>query len=100
MEYAALAAVAIVVAAVAWWQVGARGRVFVVRVRDRTPVVVKGKVSQAFVIELKDLLKRHGVRRGSIYGVRRGRAVLLSFSAGIPKSARQALRNVWALHGR
>jgi hypothetical protein len=100
MEYVAVAAVAIAVAVVAWWQVIARGRVFVIRVRARTPTVAKGKVSQAFLIELKDVLQRHGVGRGSIYGVRRGRAVLLAFSRGIPQTARQALRNVWALHGR
>jgi hypothetical protein len=49
---------------------------------------------------LKDVLQRHGVDRGSIYGMRRGGTVLLGFSGGIPKAARQSLRNVWALHGR
>jgi hypothetical protein len=100
IEYVAIAAVGIIAGAVAWWQITARQRVFVIRVRDRVPSVAKGKVSQAFVIELKDVLQRHGIGRGSIYGVRRGQAVLLSFSAGIPERARQALRNVWALHGR
>jgi hypothetical protein len=100
MEYVAIAAVGIVVGAVAWWQVTVRQRVFVIRIRDKVPFVAKGKVSQAFVIEFKDVLQRHGVGRGSIYGVRRGQTVLLSFSAGIPQGARQALRNVWALHGR
>jgi hypothetical protein len=97
MEYVAIAVVGIAVGAVAWWQVTVRQRVFVIRIRDKVPFVAKGKVSQAFVIELKDVLQRHGVGRGSIYGVRRGQAVLLSFSAGIPQRARQA---VWALHGR
>jgi hypothetical protein len=82
------------------WQVSARKRAFVVRVRNRVPFLTKGKVSQAFVIELTDVLQRHGVRRGAIYGIRRRGAVLLGFSPTIPKSARQALRNVWALHGR
>jgi hypothetical protein len=100
MEYVALAAVGVAAAAVACWQVAVRRRVFVIRVRDRVPVVARGKVSQAFVIELKDVLQRHAVGRGSIYGMRRGGTVLLGFSSGIPKPARQALRNVWALHGR
>lgn len=100
MEYVAAAVVISLMAAIAWWQMIARQRVFVIRVRDRTPFVAKGKVSQAFVMELKDVLQRHAVGSGLIYGVRRRGMVLLGFSLGIPTAARQALRNVWALHGR
>ena len=100
MEYVVIVAAVGLLVALASWLAAARRRVFVIRVRGRTPFVAKGKVSQAFVIELRDVLLRHGVGRGSIYGVRRGRAVLLAFSSGIPHAARQALRNVWALHGR
>lgn len=100
MEYVAAAVVIALMAAIAWWQVTARSRVFVIRVRDRVPSVAKGKVSQAFVMELKDVLQRHAVGHGLIYGVRRGGTVLLGFSSSIPTAARQALRNVWALHGR
>jgi hypothetical protein len=100
MEYVAAAAALILVAVAAWWQVTVHGRVFVIRVRNRVPFLTKGKVSQAFVIELTDVLRRHEVIHGSIYGVRRRGAVALGFSRSIPKGARQSLRNVWAMHGR
>jgi len=100
MEYVAIVAAVALLAALFAWQIAARGRVFVIRVRNRVPFLTKGKVSQAFVVELADVLQRHGVRRGSIYGVRRRGAVLLGFSRGVPHAARQALRNVWAMHGR
>jgi Protein of unknown function (DUF3634) len=100
MEYVAILVAVGAIAAIAYWQVTVRSRVFVVRVRDRVPSVARGKVSQAFVTELADVLRRHSVRRGAIYGVRRRGAVLLGFSPGIPQAARQALRNVWSMHGR
>ncbi len=100
MEYVAIVGALVVLAAAVSWLVAVRGRVFVIRVRDRVPFLARGKVSQAFVIELRDVLLRHGVGRGSIYGVRRRGAVALGFSRSIPKGARQALRNVWAMHGR
>lgn len=100
MEYVAIVAVLVVLGILFAWRVTAHGRVFVIRVRNRVPFLMKGKVSQAFVTELADVLQRHEVRGGSIYGVRRRGAVLLDFSRGIPPTARQALRNVWAMHGR
>jgi hypothetical protein len=100
MEYLVILAALVVLGMLFAWRVGAHGRVFVIRVRNRVPFQTKGKVSQAFVVELADVLQRHGVRRGSIYGVRRRGAVMLGFSRGIPQTARQALRNVWAMHGR
>src|SRR5690348_14827024 len=100
MEYVAIVAAVAALGVLFAWRVSARGRVFVIRVRNRVPFLIRGKVSQAFVVELADVLRRHDVRRGSIYGVRRRGAVLLGFSRGIPRAARQALRNVWAMHGR
>jgi hypothetical protein len=100
MEYVAIVAVVIAAAAVAFWQVTAAGRVFVIRIRHRVPFLTKGKVSQAFVAELAEVIQAHGVRYGSIYGARRRGTVLLEFSRGIPMGARQALRNVWSLHRR
>jgi len=100
MEYVAIVAVVIVAAAVAYWQVKAAGRVFVIRIRHHVPFLTKGKVSQAFVAELAEVLQSHGVKQGSIYGVRRRGTVLLEFSRGVPVGARQALRNVWSLHRR
>ena len=100
MEYVAVVAVLILLAVLFSWKVTTHGRVFVVRVRSRVPFLVRGKVSSAFVTELAEVLQRHEVRRGAIYGVRRRGTVGLKFSPGIPQTARQALRNVWAMHGR
>jgi hypothetical protein len=100
MEWAALVGVLVLLAVLFSWRVSASGRVFVIRVRARVPFLVRGKVSQAFVAELAEVLQRHAVRRGTIYGVRRRGTVGLNFSRGIPAAARQSLRNVWAMHGR
>ena len=100
MEWVAIIAVLVLLAVLFSWRVSARGRVFVIRVRSRVPFLVRGNVTQAFVIELAEVLRRHDVRRGMIYGVRRRSTVGLGFSRGIPAAARQALRNVWAMHGR
>jgi hypothetical protein len=100
MEYAVLAVVLVVVAVAVSWKMTARQRVFVIQIRNGVPFLRRGKVSQAFVVELADVLSRHGVRRGSIYGVQKAGRVALGFSRGIPASARQSLRNVWAMHAR
>lgn len=100
MEYVALAGALVLLAVLFSWRVSTHGRVFIIRVRDRVPILTRGKVSQAFVVELAEVLHRHEVRRGSIYGVRRRGAIVLGFSGRIPPVARQALRNVWAMHGR
>ena len=100
MEYFAILAVVVVLAVLFSWRVTTHGRVFVIRVRNRAPFLTKGKVAQAFVAELADVLQRYGVRRGSIFGVRRRGTVTLGFSRGIPPACRQALRNVWSMHGR
>ena len=100
MDYAISAAALVGLAVVIWWQVTARGHVFVIRIRNRVPFLTRGKVSQAFVTEMAEVLQTHGVRHGSIYGVRKHGSVVLAFSRGIPVSARQALRNVWSMHRR
>jgi hypothetical protein len=100
MEYLAIGAIIVGVAAVAVLAANPRGRVFVIRVRNGFPTVTKGKVSQAFVAELAGTLRDKGIRSGSIFGVRKRNTVSLEFSRSIPKVARQSLRNVWAMHGR
>ena len=100
MEWAVIVGVLVLLAVVFSWRVSTSRRVFVIRVRNRVPFLVRGQVAQAFVIELADVLQRHQVRRGIIFGVRRRGTVGLGFSRGIPPAARQALRNVWAMHGR
>jgi Protein of unknown function (DUF3634) len=100
MEYVVIVAVVFVLAVLFAQRVSARGRVFVIRIRNRVPFLVKGTVSQSFVAELAEVIARNAIRRGAIYGVRRRGTVLLAFSRGIPQNARQSLRNVWSMHGR
>jgi Protein of unknown function (DUF3634) len=83
------------------WQVPARGRVFVIRVRNGVPVVTRGKITQGFLAEVADVVRRNGIRRGSIFGLsRRGGSINLGFSRTIPANCRQSLRNVWSMHAR
>ena len=56
MEYLAILAVAAGVAVAITWQATSRGRVFVIRIRNRVPLLTRGKVSQAFVTELAEVL--------------------------------------------
>ncbi|MBO0697040.1 MAG: DUF3634 family protein [Zavarzinella sp.] len=103
MEYALIAAVGVGVAVAAAGYAAyqaSQARVWVVRVRGGVPQLVKGKVSQTVVAELAEVLQRHGVRGGAIYGLRRRGTVTLGFSRAIPANCRQALRNVWSMHAR
>jgi hypothetical protein len=81
------------------WVTG-RARVWVIRIKAGVPFLVKGKIPQSAVADLAEVLQRHGVRRGAIYGVSRHRTVTLGFSRAIPPGCRQALRNVWSMHAR
>jgi hypothetical protein len=100
MEYVVLAVVVVLVGVIIAQQVAARQRVFVIQIRNGVPFLKRGKVSQAFVVELADVLNRHGVRRGAIYGVPKAGRVALGFSRTIPANIRQSLRNVWSMHAR
>jgi|SRR6476660_1806685 hypothetical protein len=100
MEYVILSIAVIVAPVVVSWVVSASTRVWVVRLRNGKPVLVKGKIPPMVVSELSEVLKRHGVRRGALYGVKRRGMVALGFSRSIPQKCRQALRNVWSMHAR
>jgi Protein of unknown function (DUF3634) len=100
MEYAVLAVVIVLVGVVISQQVTARRRVFVIQIRNGVPILKRGKLAQAFVVELADVLNRHRIRKGAIYGVPKAGRVSLRFSRTIPQAARQSLRNVWSMHAR
>ena len=100
MEYVILAAVMVAAAVAVSAYVTGRRRVWEIRIRAGVPFLTKGKLAQTAVAELADVLQRHGVRRGAIYGVNAGGMVRLGFSRQIPPGARQALRNVWSMHAR
>lgn len=100
MEYLVIFGLIVVLCVLFAWRVSAKGRVFVVRVRRGVPIVTRGTVTPAFVADLAEVLRQHGVRRGAVYGARRGGAVVIGFSPGFPQGARQKVRNVWSMHGR
>jgi hypothetical protein len=86
-------------AAWAFW-VALRPRyAFVVRVGGGIPRAVKGTVTAAFLEQVRRVCAEHGVPSGTVRGRVRGRRISLAFSGGIPPSARQQLRNWWALSG-
>jgi len=100
VEYAVIAGALVFLAVAFAWRVSAQGRVWVIRIRAGVPFLVKGKVAQTVVADFAEVLGRHGVRRGALYGVNRRGTVSLDFSRSIPQSCRQSLRNVWSMHAR
>src|SRR4051812_49214372 len=98
MEYAVVAAVIVLLAIFYAARVSRKSRVWVIRLKAGVPFLVKGKIPQAAVADLAEVLQRHGVRRGAIFGINRRGKVSLGFSRGIPANCRQALRNVWSMH--
>jgi hypothetical protein len=73
--------------------------VFVIRIEDGVPSVAQGKVTRAFLDEVGETCRRHGVRDGVVRGVARGQFIALSFSGAMPPPLRQQIRNLWALSG-
>jgi hypothetical protein len=91
----------VIVALVAWafWAAFQPRRAFVVRVAGGEPRTVKGVVTPAFLAQLRDVCRQHGVQSGAVRGLVRGRRIALAFSGGVPPAARQQLRNWWAFSG-
>jgi hypothetical protein len=85
-----------VLAWVVWRAVQPRST-FAVRIVDGAPMKVKGAVTCAFLEQIREVCTAHAVRRGKICGIIRGGRISLSFSRGIPASAQQQLRNLWAI---
>lgn len=83
-----------VTAALAWLVLAGRA-VFVITVRDGRARVTRGMVSGLFLADVEDVCRDHGIRSGTVRGVRRGRRVALDFSRSIPAPTRQRLRNAW-----
>ncbi|HJZ91921.1 MAG TPA: DUF3634 family protein [Gemmataceae bacterium] len=100
MVYVAVVAVLVFLAVAYAWYLSSQARVWVVRVRDGNLVLMKGKIAQTVVADLGEVLQRHSVRRGALYGINRRGRVTLGFSRSIPPSCRQSLRNVWSMHAR
>jgi hypothetical protein len=83
-------AAAVLVAA--WYQFS-----FILRLRQGMPVVVKGKVTAAFLSEVAAVCSAEGMRGGWLGGMRRGKRTVLLFSWHFSSGVRQRLRNVWTV---
>lgn len=72
---------------------------FVVRVTDGKPLAVAGTVTPAFLACIREIAAAHSVGRCTVRGFAGGTFIRLRFSAEVPPSARQQLRNWWASFG-
>ena len=69
MEYAVIFGVIVVGLVIFSWQMTARTRAWVIRMRNGVPFLTKGKIARTVVAELADVLQRMGFV-APIYGVR------------------------------
>jgi hypothetical protein len=72
---------------------------FVIKIESGTPRVSRGTVTQAFVGEVAEVCRRHGVQHGTVTGIVNDRRIALAFSGDISRAAGQQLRNLWSLSG-
>ena len=71
---------------------------FIVRMEAGAARLTRGKVTDAFLEDLRLACRDEPNATGWVSGVHRGRRVVLRFSRRIPLPLRQRLRNVWSLH--
>jgi hypothetical protein len=89
------------VALAAWalWSLIRTQYAFIVRIEAGTPRIAGGKVTQAFLHEIGETCRRHGVTDAEIRGTAKGGRIALVFSGDLPPPCQQQLRNLWALSG-
>ena len=95
--WAQLLALGVIVAA-AWIALQPRCA-FVIQIAQGIPKAVRGKVTAAFLEQVREVCEQHSVRQGIVRGLVRGRRIALGFSASIPPAGQQRLRNWWANWG-
>jgi hypothetical protein len=71
---------------------------FVVRIRDGQARVTRGKVTEAFLEDIRDACRDVQLRAGWVGGIRRGKRIVLAFNRRMPLPLRQRLRNAWMIH--
>jgi hypothetical protein len=79
------------------WLVCQPRYVFVVSIKGGLPRVTQGKVTGAFLHQVREVCQRNGVEQGWLGGVQRGQRTALVFSRHFPPGCRQQLRNGWLL---
>jgi hypothetical protein len=73
--------------------------VFLLRIENGEPRVKKGKLTPAFLQFVAEACRDHGVERGWVRGVKRGKQIVLTFASGLSFGFQQRIRNGWHLHG-
>jgi hypothetical protein len=95
-------AIALVLAGIvgwALWQVYQPRSVFVVRLADGHPRIVRGTVTRAFLSQVDEICQHHGVTEGTIRGQERGNQIALEMRGPFSPACRQQIRNLWVMSG-
>jgi hypothetical protein len=71
------------------------GSVFILKIKDEEVNRIEGELKKGRVSDFSDLVKKTGIKKGYIYGVKKYNQVGLGFSPSFPKKYRQQFRNVW-----
>ena len=81
-----------VVAAI-WYAAQPRPK-FVIRIRNGTAEVVRGKTTESARKAISEVCRQNGVTSGTLSGLAHGRRIRLKCSGGIPAGCQQQLRNM------
>lgn len=81
------------------WNAGRGQHVFVVKVNRGEAAAVSGKVTPAFLRQVREIAALNGVANGRVFGLADGPRIRLEFSGHFPAGSRQQLRNWWGVHG-
>jgi hypothetical protein len=96
-----LAITLLLVGLIGWalWYVCQPRSVFVIRLVDGHPQIVRGTVTRAFLNQVDEICQHHGVTAGTIRGQERGRQIGLEMRGSFPPACRQQIRNLWVMSG-
>ena len=79
----------------ALWAATRQNEIFRVAVRGGRATVLRGKVSPAFLSDLREIVR--GVQDGTVHAVKRGGEPALVVSSSIDERTAQRLRNAFAV---
>ena len=81
------------VLAAIWYAAQPRPK-FVIRIRNGTAEVVRGKTTESMRKTVSDICRQNGVTSGKISGLAHGKRIRLKCSKSIPAGCQQQLRNI------
>jgi hypothetical protein len=99
LETNLLVLVLVVVVVAGIWLFAKLPVIFVIRIHQGFPVASRGKVTEAFLVEIAQLCRELEIVSGEIRGIVQGNRIALRFSKELPGSFCQRLRNWWAISG-